>query len=65
MEEDNALPESHAGDKQRIAFTEDGTSQGTDLLWMRLAEAGAVWCSIRCRHASTTVNGLDPIARGI
>ncbi|KAN0067607.1 hypothetical protein V8E54_014172 [Elaphomyces granulatus] len=41
MEEDNALPESHAGDKQRIAFTEDGTSQGTDLLWMRLAEAGA------------------------
>src|SRR5467141_272965 len=25
--------------KQRIAFTKNETSQGTDLLWMRLAEA--------------------------
>jgi len=37
--EDPNESESRAGDKQRITFTKNETSQGTDLLWMRLAEA--------------------------
>jgi hypothetical protein len=37
--EDDALSESRAGDKQRITFTKNETSQDTDLLWMRFVEA--------------------------
>ena len=37
--EDDALSESRAGDKQRITFTKNETSQGTDLLLRRLPGA--------------------------